>query len=359
MAQDPGKGQRNFIVAVLLVLGFLFFLYLSRRVVVPFFVAFAFAYLLDPLADRLESWKLSRTFSVLVIMLVFFLLAAGGLLLLYPLFRVQAENLTRNFPQYLQVVEEWLRPLLQEIEGLDQAQVRDILNQGFSQFGELPLKIVSSVTTFVWDSISGLFDIFLMLANLVIIPLVMFYLLRDFDSITERLLNLVPPRHRDKTVEIVREIDRVLANFVRGQLMVALLMGLLYSIGLFLCGTPMSLFIGFVAGLANLVPYLGVVVGFLPAALLTYLQTQDWLPILGIAAVFGLVQALEGLVLSPRILGETVGLHPVAVILAVLLGGELFGLVGIILGVPAVAILNVLLARGLIEYKKTPFFSSG
>jgi predicted PurR-regulated permease PerM len=306
------------------------FLYYARRVVIPFFVAFALAYLLDPLVDRMEKWRFSRT----------------------------AENLAKNLPRYIEVVQNWLRPVLEKVAGLDQAKIQDLLNEGMARFGELPLKILTFVSSFLWDSLSNLFDMILMAANLVIIPVVMFYLLRDYDKIAEKILALIPARFKESIVDTVSEVDQVLANFVRGQLMVGFLMGALYSIGLYAVGTPMSLFIGFLAGFANMVPYLGVVVGFLPAAILTYLQVQEWIPIFWVMGVFGVVQMLEGMVITPRILGENIGLHPVAVIFAVLLGGELFGLTGIILGVPAVAVLNVLIRRGVLKYKNSAFFSA-
>lgn len=334
------------------------FLYYARRVVIPFFVAFALAYLLDPVVDRMEKWKLSRTLSVVSLMTVFFVSILGAGLLVFPLLRLQAENLAKNLPRYIEVVENWLRPVLEKVAGLDQAKIQELLNEGIARFGELPLKVLTFVSSFLWDSLSNLFDILLMAANLVIIPVVMFYLLRDFDEITEKILALIPPRLKETIVDTVSEVDQVLANFVRGQLMVAFLMGALYSIGLFAVGTPMSLFIGFLAGFANLVPYLGIVVGFFPAALLTYLQVQEWMPIFWVMGVFGVVQMLEGVVISPRILGENIGLHPVAIIFAVLLGGELFGLTGVILGVPAVAVLNVLLRRGVLKYRKSTFFSA-
>jgi predicted PurR-regulated permease PerM len=191
----------------------------------------------------------------------------------------------------------------------------------------------------------------------VIIPVVMFYLLRDFDAIAEKFLALVPPRFQIKTKETIVEIDQVLSGFVRGQLMVVGLMGVMYAIGLSLCDTPMSLSLGVMAGLINLVPYLGLVLGFAPAALLTFIHTQEWMPVVGVAGVFAFVQAMEGMVITPRVVGESIGLHPVAVIFAVLLGGELFGLVGMILGVPIVAIMNVLISRGLLQYKKSSFYS--
>ena len=139
--------------------------------------------------------------------------------------------------------------------------------------------------------------------------------------------------------------------------MVVALMGLMYAFGLFLCDTPMSLSLGLMAGLINLVPYLGLILGFAPAAILTFMHTQEWLPVLGVAGVFTFVQVIEGMVITPRILGGNIGLHPVAVIFAVLLGGELFGVVGMILGVPIVAMLNVLFSRGIFQYKNSSFYS--
>jgi predicted PurR-regulated permease PerM len=245
-----------------------------------------------------------------------------------------------------------------DISGLDSARIEEFLNEGLSRFGELPMKALQFSGKVIWGSISNLFNIILMIANMVIIPVVMFYLLRDFDSINKKLLGLVPARFQEKTKDVVLEIDQILSRFVRGQLMVAGLMGLMYSVGLFLCDTPMSLSLGMMAGLANMVPYLGLILGFVPSAVMTYIHTQEWLPVLGVAGVFAFVQAIEGMVITPRVVGDNIGLHPVAVIFAVLLGGELFGITGMILGVPVVAVLNVLLSRGVVQYKASSLYSS-
>lgn len=350
------KNKNLLLISFLLVMAVCIVLYFSRRVVAPFFIAFALAYLMDPLVDRLTSFKFSRTLSVLILMLAFFFLALGSVVLLIPIFSMQAESLAKNIPTYIGIFQEWFRPVLDLIKGIDPARVEEFVNEGLSRFGELPMKVLEFSSKFVWGSVTNLFNIVLMFANLVIIPVVMFYLLRDFDSINEKLLRLVPPRFQEKTKDIVLEVDRVLSRFVRGQLMVAGLMGVMYSFGLFLCDTPMSLSLGMMAGLANLVPYLGLVLGFVPSALLTYMHTQEWLPVLAVAGVFGFVQAMEGMFITPRVVGDNIGLHPVAVILAVLLGGELFGIVGMILGVPGVAVLNVLMSRGITQYKASTFY---
>jgi sporulation integral membrane protein YtvI len=353
------ENNRNLLfISLTVIFGTCVALYFSRRVVAPFFIAFALAYMLDPLVDRLASFKLSRTLSVLFLMLSFFLLVLGSVVLLVPVFSMQAESLAKNIPTYVGIFQEWLRPVLDLISGLESAKVEEFVNEGLSRFGELPMKALQFASKFIWGSISNLFSIVLMLANLVIIPVVMFYLLRDFDSINEKLLRLIPSRFQEKTKDVVLEIDQVLSRFVRGQLLVAGLMGVMYSVGLLLCDTPMSLSLGMMAGLVNLVPYLGLILGLVPSALLTYIHTQEWLPVVGVAGVFAFVQALEGMFITPRVVGDNIGLHPVAVIFAVLLGGELFGITGMILGVPGVAVLNVLLSRGIVQYKASSLYSS-
>ena len=356
MNQENNKNL--FFISFAVILGVCVVLYFSRRVAAPFFIAFALAYLLDPLVDRLVTFKISRTLSVLVLMLAFFLLALGSVILLVPILSMQAESLAKSIPTYVGAFQEWLRPVLDLIRGLDSAKIEEFLNEGLSRFGELPMKALQFSGKVIWGSISNLFNIILMLANLVIIPVVMFYLLRDFDSINEKLFRLIPPRFQAKTKDIVLEIDQVLSRFVRGQLVVAGLMGVMYSAGLFLCDTPMSLSLGMMAGLVNLVPYLGLILGLVPSAIMTYIHTQEWLPVLGVAGVFAFVQAIEGFVITPRVVGENIGLHPVAVIFAVLLGGELFGITGMILGVPVVAVLNVLLSRGVVQFKASSLYSS-
>ena len=351
------KNKNLILISLIVFIVICILLYFSRRVVTPFFIAFAFAYLVDPLVDKMVDKGVSRTGSVMFLMGAFFLLLVLACILFVPILSAQTENLMQNIPVYIGIFQDWIRPFLDMVKGLDPEKVEEILNEVLSRFGELPMKALQFSGKLLWGSISNLFNIVLMFANLVIVPVVMFYLLRDFDSINNRLLALIPPRLHEKTRGLILEIDQVLSSFVRGQLVVVGLMGLMYAFGLFLCDTPMSLSLGLMAGLVNLVPYLGLVLGFVPAPILTFMHTQEWLAVLGVAGVFAFVQGIEGMIITPRIVGENIGLHPVAVIFAVLLGGELFGLVGMLLGVPIVAILNVLFSRSIFQYKNSPFYS--
>jgi predicted PurR-regulated permease PerM len=353
---DPKN--KKLLIASLIALGVaLVFLYLARRVMTPFFIAFALAYLLDPLVDKMEKWKLSRAPAVILLLALFFLVTLAGTAVLVPLFRVQIEHLAANLPSYLQTLQDWARPFIENIAWLEPDKIHQTINDQMKKMGELPLELLGNLTDFLWSSLSSLFNAILIAVNLFIIPVAMFYLLRDFDYINLKVAHLVPQRLREQFVDTFKEIDRVLSRFVRGQLMVATLMAGMYSAGLFACGTPMSLLIGIFAGYANLVPYLGLVFGFVPAAVLTFLHFQEFGPVLGVVAVFGVVQMLEGMVITPRVVGDQVGLHPVAIMLAVLVGAELFGLLGVFLAVPVAAVVNVLMRRGIGAYKKSPAYT--
>ena len=354
MVQDNKKIYYSIIGCTVAVLVLLYF---ARRVVTPFFIAFAFAYLLDPIVDRLEKLKVSRGLGVVLLMVIFFGLFFLGGALFVPMFRIQVESLTENLPQYIDTLQKWAQPILNKIAVWDPEKSQEILTSIMKKMGQLPLTLLTAATSFIWNSLSSLVNIILMVVNIFIIPVAMFYLLRDFDLFNAKIMDLVPPRYREQTLEIFRDVDKVLSGFVRGQLMVASLMAVMYCVGLFLCGTPMSLFIGALAGFASLVPYLGVVIGFVPAALLTFLQFHDIAHLAGVAAVFAVVQMLEGFVITPRIMGDQIGLHPIVIMFAVLIGAEVFGLLGIFLAVPATATLNVLLAKSIVKYKKSSLFS--
>jgi predicted PurR-regulated permease PerM len=161
---------------------------------------------------------------------------------------------------------------------------------------------------------------------------------------------------KDQVIGVLKEIDGVLNGFIRGQLLVALILAGLYSLGLTLCQVPMGLLIGVIAGMLAIIPYLGLIIGILPALLLSFLQYRTWEPILLVLAVFAVVQVLEGTIITPRIVGNKIGLHPVVVMIVVLLGGTFFGFFGILLAVPVGAVTNVFVKLGLRRYKESQFF---
>ncbi|MEK7717444.1 MAG: AI-2E family transporter, partial [Pseudomonadota bacterium] len=182
--------------------------------------------------------------------------------------------------------------------------------------------------------------------NLLLIPVVTFYLLLDWNRLLARSLALVPPRRQTWVANLARETDEVLGSFLRGQLMVMMSLATIYSVGLTLAGLDLALPIGVLAGLASFIPYAGFLGGLIAAALAAYLQFHDWLPLLWVAGVFLTGQVLESLWLTPRLVGNRIGLHPVAVIFAVMAGAQLFGFTGVLLALPAAAVLKVWLRHG-------------
>jgi len=195
------------------------------------------------------------------------------------------------------------------------------------------------------------------LTNLILIPVLTFYLLRDWDDLVARFRELLPRKHADKIIKISGECDDMLAGFLRGQLMVMLALSIMYCIGLTFIGLDLALLIGVIAGIVSFVPYLGLFIGILLAGLAAYLQFQEWLPILWVVLIFGFAQTVEGMFLTPRFVGERIGLHPVAVIFAVMAGGTLFGFVGVLLALPVAAVVMVLLRHAHHRYLNSHLYS--
>jgi predicted PurR-regulated permease PerM len=314
-------------------------LYLLAPVLTPFLIAALLAYIGDPLVDRLETKKLSRTLAVIIVFLGLTIIALVLLLILVPLIQQQVVNLTAKVPGYLEWLQVTALPWLQSTLGFelpDIDQLRKSLQANWQQAGGVALNVLGSLTS----SGAALLEL---LANLVLVPVVTFYLLRDWDGLVARIHELLP-RHLEPTiVRLVRNADEVLGAFFRGQLLVMLGLGLIYSIGLWAFGIDHALLIGMIAGVVSFVPYLGLIVGVLLAGLASILQFQDISHLWQVAVVFGIGQALESMLLTPWLVGDRIGLHPVAVIFAVLAFGQLFGFFGVLLALPVAAVLMVII----------------
>lgn len=328
--------------------------YLLAPILTPFLAGALLAYLGDPLADRLESLGLKRTPAVLVVFFLFTLALALLVLVLVPLMEGQAQALARLLPRVLEWIDRALLPRLAEwfdlpIEALDVESLRQVLRSHWQQAGGLAARVLGYVTS------SGA-ALAAVLANLVLIPVVTFYMLRDWDVFMAHLRDLLPRSVEPTVTALVRESDEVLAAFLRGQLTVMLALAVIYSVGLWLAGLELALAVGLLAGLVSFVPYLGVIVGVLSAGLAMLLQTGDPMQLLPVAAVFAVGQVMEGYLLTPLLVGERIGLHPVAVIFAVLAGGQLFGFVGVLLALPVAAVLAVLLRHLHRGYKGSALY---
>ncbi|WP_449429665.1 AI-2E family transporter [Rhodanobacter umsongensis] len=338
------------IVAVIVYL-----LWLLAPMLMPFAVAAMLAYLGDPLADRLERLGLNRSWAATIVFMVLLIAVGGVLLLLIPLIARQIENLIENLPRYGQWAENTAWPWLQARLHLDPRMFESdrllaAIKAHIGSIGGVASTVLGKVSR------SGL-GLVLWLTNLVLIPVVAFYLLRDWDKLVATIDRMLPRSIQPTIAHLAHESDKVLGAFVRGQLLVMLALGVFYGAALALTGLAVGPLIGMVAGLLSFVPYLGFIVGFAAAIIAALVQYGDWAHVLIVCGVFAVGQLLEGYVLVPRLVGEKIGLHPVAVIFAVLAGGELFGFLGVLLALPAASVIMVLLRYLLERYRMSELYT--
>lgn len=330
-------------------------LYLLAPVLTPFLVAAVLAYIGDPLVDRLETWKFSRTLAVTTVFITLSLLVLVLLLVLLPMLERQITLLVSKLPSYLDTIQNRWLPMVSLRLGLDPAtfdiaaikqMVREQwLQSGGAMKGALGVISHSGMTLLAW------------FANLALIPVVTFYLLRDWDIMVAHIYKLVPRRYAATVGRLAKASDEVLGAFLRGQLTVMLALGTIYSVGLWMAGLELALLIGMLAGLVSFVPYLGFIVGILAAGVAALMQFQELMPLLYVLIVFMVGQMFEGMILTPLLVGEKIGLHPVAVIFAVLAGGQLFGFFGILLALPVASVIMVMLRYTHERYVSSNLYS--
>ena len=328
--------------------------YLLAPVLMPFSFAAMLAYLGDPLTDKLETYRLSRTNAVLVVFSVMTLVFGLVLLLLIPLLELQVENFLSNLPAYVAGLNEIVIPWLQRrfhlgLRPVNLTQIVGLIKSHWEQAGGIAASLMSSVS-----HSGGVIAEWLM--NLLLIPVVTFYLLRDWDSLVGKAHDLLPRRVAPTVSKLAGEVDTVLGAFVRGQFYVMLALGCIYSVGLWMTGLDLALLIGMLAGLVSFVPYLGSIVGIVTACIAALVQFHQLIDLLPVVIVFVVGQSLEGMVLTPMLVGDKIGLHPVAVMFAVLAGGQLFGFLGILLALPVASVIMVLLRHAHDVYRYSDFY---
>ena len=310
-----------------------YLIYLLSPILSPFLLAGAIAYLCDPLVDRLQRRRLSRTASTLIVLLGLVLAFVVLALILAPLLQAEARLLMQQIPKLVEWGSQTLLPWLTSTFGVDlMRDQEEILVWLKGHVSEL-----SQLTRYLPKLTDGGLAILGFVANLLLVPVVLFYMLRDWDSTLAHLVGWIPNSLKPKTIAIAREVDRVLSEFVRGQVMVILVMCVFYSTALWLAGLEYALAVGLITGILVFVPYMGIVVGVLLGTLAGLAQFGSLAGVLPIWGVFAAGQLLEGMAVTPWLVGERVGLHPVAVIFALMAFGQLFGFIGILVAIPAAA----------------------
>lgn len=342
-----------------LVLAVVFWLLMALGpILVPFVLALLLAWLGDPLVDRIQRNGRSRVTGVVLVFTLMLLLVALALLILVPLLERQVSALVDAMP----TVGEWISgtavPWIEERTGIalsawaDPQRLFDLVREYWEQVGGFASTMLGYVQR------SG-FMVLTWTINLVLLPILTFYFLRDWDQLVAKVSRMIPRNHVGTVTRLARESDERLGGFLRGQFLVMLAQGVFYAIGLQLIGLRLGILVGLIAGLISFVPYLGATVGALLMLLAALVQAQgiDWqLLILG-TVVFTAGQLLESYVLTPRLVGDRIGLHPVAVIFAVMAGGQLFGFLGMLLALPVAAVGNVLLTYAYERYTASRLYS--
>jgi predicted PurR-regulated permease PerM len=347
---------RIYMLMVVLFGGLFLLMWEASAVVVPFLLALLLAYFLDPAVDLLER-RLPRSLAVLAVFALFVLIAGVLLTFLIPTVKKEVVLVQQALPRYAEGLYRLLPSRLLESFGIAGNQdLQSLLHRLLQGARSLSFDVVNQVAVFLSRAFSSTFGFLLAVLGYFIIPIYLFYLLKDFDRLKAGVVSLIPERYRPMVVGIGLEIDDVLSGFLRGQLTVCLILGVLYSIGLLLIGIDLALVIGILSGVAFIIPYLGLIVGLATAGMLAVMKFHDLLHPLLVIGWFALVQSLEGTVITPRIVGDRVGLHPLGTILAVLIGGELFGFLGLLLAVPVTAAGTVLVRYLLAGYRDSEFF---
>lgn len=324
--------------------GWLF--WLLAPVLTPFVAAALLAYIGDPLADRLQKLRFPRTIAVVTVFLLTFAGIALLVLLIVPLIRTQISALLVALPDIVTQVEEVWLPNITERLGIEfgeEVGLGAFIAKYSDMAGSWGASALVSITRSGGALATAVFSLFL-------IPILTFYLLRDWDLITNRIGALVPSRQQETIFGLARETDEVLGAFLRGQIMVMFALAVIYSVGLSFVGLKFAIAIGVVAGLVSFVPYLGFVFGIALAGLTVVLEPDPLLRLVGVVATFSIAQMIEGSILTPKLVGDRIGLHPVIVIFAVAAGGQLFGFFGILLALPAAAVLSVLVRFAYARY---------
>ncbi|PIE82241.1 MAG: AI-2E family transporter [Cardiobacteriales bacterium] len=316
--------------------------YLLSPIITPFLVSALLAYLGDPVTDRLEKLHLSRSISVIIVFMFFTLMAALIVIILIPTIDNQFHLLSTKLPDYIGWIKTTVIPKINtlipinannlNIEGI-QETISNNLGNAANAFQQI-LSGLRKPANFIVTTATYLF----------LIPVVTFYLLRDWDILIAKLNELVPRQYYDTVQVLTSRSDEVLAGFLRGQLFVMLALGIIYATGLSIIGLDMAIIIGLFSGFVSFVPYLGLIVGIAIAGLMAVIQFQDLMHPFQVIIVFTVAQMIEGVFLTPMFVGDRTGLHPVAVIFSVLAGGQLFGFMGILLALPAAAVINVFLS---------------
>ncbi len=368
----PFRGVRGraILVTTATVLVLMWLLHVAGSLLAPFILAFVLAYVFDPLVDRLSARpRVGRSSAIFLILVPFLAGTAAVAIVGIPALTRQAGALIGEVSRIVEEIGAWVRTLDPASPGFDiplvdeaalLTRIQDLDAQTAVEFLETRLaEVAAEVWTAVLGLGRGIGTLLTVLSYLVLTPVLAFYLLRDYDLIVQRTRDLMPEWLRPGADSFLGEYDTLLSRYLRGQVSVAVILGCITWLGLLVVGFPYSFLLGATAGVLSVVPYVGLMLSLIPAVLIALTSGDPGWSLVKVAGVYGAAQGLEGVVISPRILGDSVGLHPVWVFLALSIGGLFFGFAGLLIGVPLAVGVKLLLVRAVAHYKKSALYREG
>jgi predicted PurR-regulated permease PerM len=346
------RQQAFFWVGAVVVLGL--FLFIFSEILLPFIAGMAVAYFLDPVADRLQKLGFSRLWATVVILLAFVIVLVLALMIIVPVLTNQFADLMKNMPDYIGrlqgLVTNFDPAWIEKTLGVSAAQLKYGLNSLMTE----AIGFITTLFKSLWSSGLAIVNI---VSLFVVAPVVAFYMLLDWDRMVATVDSWVPREHVETVRALAREIDSSIAGFVRGQGTLCLILGVYYAFGLTVIGLNFGLLIGLLAGVISFIPYVGSLTGLILALGVAFVQFwPDWMWIAAVACVFFVGQFIEGNILQPKLVGSSVGVHPVWLMFALLAFGALFGFVGLLVAVPCAAAIAVIMRFALARYKASPLY---
>jgi len=350
--QWPYKKLFAFLLALLFILGILFllvklgpvlgvfFLFL-KNLLLPFFIAIIISYILHPIVTSLHEKGVPRSIAVLLIYVLFFGSIAIIAINVFPLLVTQIKDFSEHIPKMIKTFEGWLDGIRHDHSN----PIPDSVQDGLDAALEGMEKKAAGGVTYIFQWIGNIIGI---LVTIALTPFVAFYILKDYQLIEKTMMTFVPKKKRREMIRLAREIDEALGNYIRGQLLVCAVVGILAYIGYLVVGLPYALLLAFIVAITNIIPYLGPFIGAAPSIVVGL--SISWKMAISVIVVNLIVQIMEGNVVSPQIVGRRLHIHPLMIIFALLVGGELGGILGLILAVPIFAVLKVIIQHIVLYY---------
>lgn len=336
------------------------FLALLLPLLVPLLISFFLAYFCNPVVTRLERRGLPRTGGILILLFFFVNAVVLFMMLVVPVLSQQLEEFIQKVPSYTQTVKDHIVPWVERMFHATLPNASDAAAMLVERFGK-DVKLLASEAAYPIREIAGFamagtLFIFSLVVTIFLIPFFTFFLLRDFEKLHDRWMSLIPLRHREWMQALMHDMDSAMSSWLRGQVLVMIILGTLYSIGYTFVGIPLSLFVGLLTGFMAFIPYVGAFLGFLLALVMAALD-GSWASIAGVVIVFGTVQLADAFFITPNVLGKSVGLNPAIVVISLMAFGILWGFWGALVAVPMAAVLAVLIRHLFQLYRKSVFFT--